>query len=210
MTPSDVGTPIGGSNLMNRYARTVKPNSTVDPYQSAVTEAMDKYPWLKRMGVPIKLTVGKGPYMSESYDPKADENPHPGNFTIEMRNSRLINDQTSWPATIGREGMDYMARHDPVYKAHAQQFRQLMAKEPEQTQIAHNRYLKEQQQGETRSFEDFLKGAELQEFIGGKIFNMPGWRSVHYSPEQIKVLDSLKSYMWQGQQPTPVNIPAAK
>lgn len=187
------------------------PTQTPDPYSAAVQKATQQYPWLKRMGVPIKLIVGKGPYMSESYDPHTDENPHPGNFTVELRNSRLVDDPSSWPAALGREGMDYMARHDPTFQSTAKQFRSLMT--PDQLQRSHSRYEKEQKTGETRSFEEFMKGAELQEFIGGYVFDMPGWRDVKWTPEQRKLLDSLKEYMWQGQTPTPVNItgdPGAK
>jgi hypothetical protein len=47
--------------------------------------------------------------------------------------------------------------------------------------------------GESRSYEDFLKGAELQEFIGGYVFDMPNWRNAGYTPAQRKLLDNLRT-----------------
>ena len=174
-------------------------------FEGAVKEAVRRYPWLANLGVPIKLTEGSGPYMSESYDPKAEENPYPGNFTVQLRNKRLTGDPTSWPAALGREGMDYMSQHDPTYQAYAKQFRKMMT--PQQLERAQTRYKKEQATGEKRSFEDFLKKAELQEYIGGYVFDMPNWRNAGWTPEQRQLLDKLKSHMWNGQTPTPVNIP---
>jgi len=182
---------------------TPAPEATPDPYAQAVVEAQSRYPWLKTLGVPIKLTTGKGPFMSESYPPHDDHNPYPGNFTVQLRNPKLVDNPEQWPAALGREGMDYMARFNPTYQNYAKQFRHLMT--PPQLKMARNRYEKE---GDRRSFEDYLKGAELQEFIGGYIFDMGDWRkNAGYTPEQKKLLDGLSKHMWQGQTPVPVNIP---
>lgn len=180
-----------------------------DPYDTAVKTAMQRYPWLRTIGAPIKLTTGKGPYMSESYMPHAEENPHPGNFTVELRHPRLINDPSSWPALIGREGMDYMARHDPTFQSYASQFQKTYTQP--QLDRARERYGREQQtHGETRTFGDFLKGAENQEYLGGYVFDEPNWRNAGWTPQQRKLLDGLKNYMWQGQTPTPVKFPEPK
>jgi hypothetical protein len=181
------------------------PDSRSDPYAAAVQQAMQQFPWLRRMNVPIRLTTGTGPYMSESYDPAAEENPYPGNFVVQLRNPQLVKDQSQWPSALGREGMDYMARHDPFFQSTARQFRTLMP--PQQIAVARQRYQNEvARNGETRSFEDFLKGAELQDMIGGYVFDMPGWRNFQYSQQQRQLLDKLKGYMWQGQTPTPLNV----
>lgn len=171
----------------------------------AVTQAMNSYPWVKRLGVPIKLTVGTGPYESESYPPKDGDNPYPGNFTVQLRDPRIINNPKSWAPLLGREAIDYMARNDPTYQATAEHFRQSIT--PEQMAMMKQRYAKDQRSGDTDSFDDWLKNAETQEWIGGYVLGMPGWRDdTPYTADQRKMLDSLKSYIWQGQTPMPLNV----
>jgi hypothetical protein len=196
-----------GQALGSIAPHTAPPQLTPDPYSSAVQTATQQFPWLKRMGVPVALTVGTGPYMSESYQPKAADNPKPGNFTIELRDKQTIKDPSVWPSLLGREGIDFVARNDPTYQAYAQQFQQIMT--PRQLKQSRARYEKEKASAPNdstfSSFDTFMKEAELQEYLGGYILDEPGWRD-GWTPQQRKLLDGLKNYMWQGQKPTPVKI----
>ena len=191
-------------NVLANYLRGT--NGTLTPTDQAVQQAQQQYPWLASMAPPLKLIKGSGPYMSESYMPTAGDNPAPGNFTVEVRNPKLANNPSMWPATLGREGMDYMARRDPVYQDTAAQFRALMT--PNQLAMSRKRYNSDPGIQRDYSFEDYLKAAEIQEFIGGYVFDMGDWRkNAGYTPDQKVILDQLKAYMWHGRKPTPLNIP---
>lgn len=168
----------------------------------AVQQAMHQHPWLARLGAPISLIQGEGPYESESYVPEADENPVKGHFTVQLRSQKAKTNQAVWPDLIASEGLDFLARKDATYQTFAQAFLRSMT--PDQINNSMMRYRREQQeQGEQRSFPDFMKGAELQEYIRGYLFPKaaPGWTGEkgegRYTEEQRKLLTMLHSYLYK-------------
>jgi hypothetical protein len=175
-------------------------NDKPNPYAAAQQEALDKYPFLQRLGAPIVLTQGKGPFESESYMPQSSDNPQPGNYTVQLRNKDLINDPSRWSGILGREGLDWVARQDPVYQSAAQAFKDSMSDEQRKTSRA--RYDRLQKTfGDMGTFDDFLKDSEIQEYMGGYLFSdvIPGWTGEkgkgQYTPEQERMMDSLKDYL---------------
>jgi hypothetical protein len=184
-----MGTPLAGIAKLMAELSLPKATPTPDPYEIAITKAREQYPWLRLINAPIKLTTGTGPYMSESYGPEDKGNPERGSFTVQMRNKGLIDDPEQWPTLLGREAIDYIARHDPTYQRIAKQFR--LAMTPEQLEFSRGRYGKKSDAG----FEDFMREAELQEYLGGYMVGWPEWKNMKYSPAQRKLLDELNSYL---------------
>lgn len=177
--------------------------SLSDPNVWATQQALQDYPWLRRLNAPIDLTIGKGPYMDESYTPRSEENPYPGHFTVQLRDPGLVNHPAMWPSALGREGIDFAARTDPTYQSAAEKFRSEMT--PEQFRRSQGVYTQATTvEGEMRPFDRFMKDAQLQEYIGGYLLGMPGWKNrSQYSPIQLNLLDRLSQYMYQGQKPVP-------
>lgn len=74
--------------------------------------------------------------------------------------------------------------------------------------MARDRYNNDPEIKKSYSFDEYLKKAEAQEFIGGYVFNMGDWRNKGgYMPEQKQLLDQLSGYMWQGQPAQSLNVP---
>lgn len=192
------GRPISASNPLGRAGDQAQ-------LTQAVQQAQQRYPWVRNLGVPIKLFMDTGPGWSESYDPKTeDTNPYPGQFGIGLRSKKAMDPQNG-PPLIGREAIDYMARHDPVYQGTAAKFRTLMT--PFQLKMARKRYDSDPSIQKDYSFEEFLNKAENQEFIGAYVGDMGDWRkTAGYTPKQKTLLDKLSNYMWQGQTPHPLGI----
>lgn len=183
------------------------PPATPDPYGQAVQQALQKYPFLGRLGAPIKLVSGTGPYGSESFLPEADDNPAPGHFTVQLRSAESKANPQLWPVSLASEGLDYMARKDPQYKQMAESFRASMTP----AQLAHSqwRYEKDKKanpEDAAPDFNTFLKQAEIQEYARGYLFPeaAPGWTGPQgegkYTPAQTQMLDKFKQYL---QSPTP-------
>src|SRR5215469_7731818 len=132
------------------------------PYDIAIQQALQRYPFLQRLGGPISLTAGAGPYQSESYMPKAEDNPAPGHYTVELRSVQEKQNPAGWPALLGREGLDWLARQNPQYQQWAQLFRAMMSQQ--QLSQAYRAYKRAQQnEGEKRTFDAWLKDAQTQE-----------------------------------------------
>lgn len=171
------------------------PTPQQDPYARAVADAKQQYPWVSKIPVPIKMFAGKGPYSSESYGPTEGNNPYPGNFTVELRKPQLIQNPSEWPALLGRESIDYLARHDDVVKQAAAAFIKSMT--PQQLARSRERWMlgKKEDPTDKSTFEDFLREAEAQEYLGGYLLNMKGWENAGWSPEQRALLARLKAYL---------------
>ena len=170
---------------------------------AAVVSAVKQYPWLGRLGAPISLTTGDGPYQSESYMPDAEDNPTKGHFTVQLRSEKMKNNQDIWPHLIASEGLDYLARKDPTYQVFAQAFTESMT--TDQILNSYDRYQREVElSGEKRSFQEFLKGAQVQEYIRGYLFPKaaPGWTGPKgegkYTSDQARLLTMLQAYLNHG------------
>lgn len=171
-----------------------------NPMDIAVQNAVKQYPFLGRLGAPIAFTEGTGPYESETYLPEAEDNPMKGHFTVQLRSEQAKSNKDVWPDLIASEGLDYLARKDPIYQRFADAFLNSMT--PDQITNSLNRYRREQRKnGEQRSFPDFMKGAELQEYMRGFLFPKaaPGWTGDkgegRYTDEQKKLLTLLQAYL---------------
>ena len=172
---------------------------TPDPYTTAIQRAKLQYPWMKRFGN-IVLTQGTGAGESESYMPTAEDNPKPGNYTVQLR--KAAKNQSYWPALLGRESIDWLARSDPRYQAARDAFVQSMS--PDQLRLSRRAYERDKKDfpgGVSNNFNDWLRDVQAQEYMGAYLVpeSAPGWTGPkgegQYTPEQIKLLDGLKTYL---------------
>lgn len=186
-----------GDLIQDRFATPIRPTSVTpaDPMATAVKEAKTRYPWLKRFDK-VAITKGNGPYESESYMPDATDNPKPGHYTVEVRSDNMKKNPQQWADLLGREGLDWLARSDPVFQSTAQQFVASMS--DKQIKRSRERFKEEGSKG---TFDDFMREAEAQEYIGGYLTPQaaPGWTGPkgegQYTPEQIRLLEQLRAYL---------------
>lgn len=169
-----------------------------DPMQQAVTEAKTKYP--RFANIPIKLTTGKGPGWSETYEPEDEQNPHPGNWTVQLRSPEAINGKVPHSSTIGFEMIHALQASDPQYQKMTDRFVKSMT--PDQLADARKAYVRDKKVfGTTESFDKWLPRVQAQEYIRGGIFTdvIPNWVGAkgegRYTPEQTKLLDQIRQYL---------------
>lgn len=170
----------------------------------AINQASQRYPWMKRFGGKVALTQGTGAGESESYMPGAPDNPKPGNYTVQLR--KASSDPSYWPALLGRESIDWLARSDPAYQAVRQAFINSMTHQQRTaSQGAYARDKKDFPGGVSNNFDDWMRDVQAQEYIGAYLVpeSSPGWTGPNgegqYTPEQIQMLDRLKQHLNQGQ-----------
>src|SRR6266851_2227108 len=108
------------------------PTPSPDPFAQAVAEAQAKYPRFAHL--PIKLTQGNGPGWSETYEPADRNNPHPGNWTVQLRSKDALSGKVPYSSTIGFEMIHALQQSDPQYRAFTDQFIKSMT--PEQLRDA--------------------------------------------------------------------------
>ena len=185
----------------------IQPSATpaaADPYAGAVQQALKQYPWLNKLGAPIKLIAGDGPGESESFMPNADENPARGNYTVQLRSQKAKSNPQVWPDLIASESMDWLARQNPQYQTMAKQFRASMT-EP-QLRNAHQSYERDKKlfPRDKRTFEEHMTKAQLQEYVRGYLFPKaaPGWAGAkgegQYTPQQMQLLENFRQYLHGG------------
>ena len=168
--------------------------------EDAVKQALQQYPWLRRLGAPISLTQGNGPYESESYLPHEEDNPTPGHFTVQLRSEKAKQDISGWPSILASESLDYLSQRDPTYQRFAKQFLATMT--PDQLNNVQQRYQREKKEHqEDRSFQDYLRDVDVQEYMRGYLFPRaaPGWTGPNgkgkYTLQQIQLFKQLQQYL---------------
>jgi hypothetical protein len=181
----------------------VQPTATAtpDPYAAAIQQAKQKYPRIA--SIPFKLTTGKGPGMSETYEPDDEDNPHKGNWTVQLRHPSVINNPSSWPDYVALESLHPLYAHDQGYRQLTNQFVKSMT--PDQLADARRGFAKDQQmfpedRGKT-TFDDWLARVQAQEYIRGMIFPKanPGWLGPQgegrYTPQQLQLGQQIQKYL---------------
>jgi hypothetical protein len=180
-------------------AQVGSPAAAPDPYATAVTEAKTRYPRFAHL--PIKMT-SQGPsipYGSETYPPNEGNNPHPGNWTIQVHPSELAKGPKYLADTVGLEMIHGLQGTDPQYQKFTDQFIKSMT--PGQMSLMRREYKKDQAGGEKRPFDEYMRTVQAQEYIRGGIFTdaIPNWIGPkgegHYTPEQTKLLGQIKNYL---------------
>lgn len=176
---------------------------------SAVATAKQRYPRLA--GLPIALTMGTGPYESETYEPTDKANPMPGQWNIQLRSPKSMADPSIFPDTVASESLHALYAKDPQYQAQTKAFVSSMT--PDQLGAAKKAYERQKATNNdvgNETFQQWLPRVQAQEYIRGHLFpNVnPGWTGPQgeggYTPQQQKQLTALKSYlMTKDAKPTP-------
>lgn len=177
------------------------PAPTPDPYAAAIQQAKQQYPRIAR--IPFKLTTGKGPGMSETFEPDDEDNPHKGNWTVQLRHPSVVNNPASWPDYIALESLHPLYAQDKGYQGLTDQFVKSMT--PAQLADAKRGFARDQQmfpedKGKT-TFNDWLPRVQAQEYIRGMIFPKasPGWLGPQgegrYTPQQLQLGAQIQKYL---------------
>jgi hypothetical protein len=182
-------------------------------YSAAAQTVRKKYPILSN--VPIKVTKAPGPYEDETYQPWGEDNPDPGNLSIQIRHARPKTQQ-ELENIVTTESMHYLGTRkpsgepvNPAWWNLKQQFRQAMT--PRDMELAKQHWQEEQQQfastggkeGDKRSFDDFMNQSYLDMFMRGYMFPQSQgqeWveRQGHWPPAQAKILDQMQTLLRTG------------
>ena len=197
------GNPSAIAQILQAAAQNPRPQPqqqqpAPDPYAQAVTEAKQKYP--RFANIPIKLTTGSGPGWSETYEPDDKENPHPGNWTVQLRSDEAKNGKVPHSSTVGFEMIHALQANDPQYQKMTDQFVKSMT--PSQLSSAKQAYQRDKKVfGTTESFDKWLPRVQAQEYIRGGIFTdvIPNWVGPkgegQYTPQQTQLLGQIKNYL---------------
>ncbi len=164
---------------------------------AAVAQAKQQYPRIADL--PLALSVGRGPFMSETFQPDDPQNPLPGKLNVELRNPGVIADKSKWPDYVALEAIHGLQATDPQYQQFTKQFVQSMTQP--QLADAKTRYQKLQQDGFGGSYEDYLHDVQAQEYIRGMVFTkaIPNWIGPKgegkYTPQQLQLGQQITRYL---------------
>lgn len=167
-----------------------------DPYTDLAAKAKARWPRLAKY--PIRTTALGPPIPtgSETYPPNEDNNPFRGNWTIQLNPKKMTGDPVS---NVGLEMIHTLQGADPQYQKFTEQFIQSMT--PDQKRSTQRLYAKEKADGEHRSYDQWLRTVQAQEYIRGGIFTdvIPNWVGPKgeggYTPKQMKLFDQIKGYL---------------
>lgn len=182
----------------------IRPNP--GPYANALAAAIQRYPVLQpyRNMLTTRAGTANDDRQLEFYPPWESENPSPGHITLEM----YPRGPQSGPAlerAIANDSLHYLGAIDPRsgqpvdphYYGLKQQFIQSLT--PQQLAVDQRAYQQERQQGEDRSFDDWMQqsraDAYLRAFMSPE--DNPEWRHT-FVPEQQPLLSTIRSYLTTG------------
>lgn len=179
------------------------PTQPADPYASAVQAANRDYPRLAQYN--MRLTYDpKVQFWSETYPPKEEGNPFPGNWTVSMGNNKYYRDPSSWPGLVALEGLHALQTEDPRYQAMSKQLGTMLT--PQQQAMVQKFYQQNlaRDPQDKRTLEQFTQQVQIPEIIRSRLFNplfhkmenVPlGADEYGLTPEQKKLIDQIDQYM---------------
>lgn len=135
----------------------------------------------------------------EFFPPWELHNPNPGEVTLEIYNRGLTGQRLE--DAIAGDMLHYLSSVSPEGKAVDPQWRQLRdqviaARDPEAIEIDRRAYARAQQQGDTRSFEEWMDISRADAYVRGYITpdERNEWAGA-YNPEQQRVLDAMLGHL---------------
>lgn len=129
----------------------------------------------------------------EFFSPDEPDNPKPGRATVEVYSQDLKGDALD-KAVFG-DMLHYLPQVDPVFNEQRQAYRKLIT--PEQAAIDRGAYDRAKAEyGEDRPFDDWMDISRLDAHLRGYLAPDANdeWAG-SYTPEQISVLDGIRSYL---------------
>ncbi len=158
--------------------------------------AQKEYPYLADKNIAYTYTpqAGDSRYL-EFWSPTEEgdkEYPRPASIPMGQVGVQVINPQTKPIDILGDYVSHYGVQNDPQLQQYYQQFGASL-----DPQMMQNRYSYHTANlGETRPYDQWLQSTGLPEMFRGYTFNQWGDDAKQmYSPEQLKILDAVRSYL---------------
>lgn len=172
------------------------------PMGSVMEQAVNQYPYLKNANLAYTKSApsqNKQGFL-EFWPPGesgANENPRPQSLPMERPGVEVISDKTRPIDILGDYVSHYAVTHDPRLKDLYGQFKASV--DPAELQKRYDWH--RQNGGEQRPMSEWAEQSGYPEEFRGYTFDQ--WPadavSKFYRPEQLKILDSVKSYLGIGQ-----------
>jgi hypothetical protein len=153
--------------------------------------AKKEYPYLADKDIAFDYAPGQGRGFLEFYSPEetgSPEYPRPQNIPLGRVGVQVFDPKTY----VSHYGVE----NDPYLSERYQQFQQSFT--PEQQQRLQEQYAYYQQHPEykeSRPYEEWLKASGMPGYFRGYTFNQWDDAKDMYTPEQLKTLDAVRSYL---------------
>lgn len=162
---------------------------------SLLESARKQYPYIKNANLSAVYSEGQGGSRKLEYwpsgEPGNEQSPRPSSIPIDKAGVQIFSADTK-PSDIVADYVSHEAvKTDPKLRTLYDEF---AASVPESTMKA--RYAEHRKQfGEKRPYQQWKESTGLPEFFRGYTFDQWPNASKYYTPEQLKKLDAVKSYL---------------
>lgn len=167
-----------------------------DPMEAVLGGITQKYPGLAAQPWAVVDSRGQRAKFGgglEFYPPEDNKNPRPGKATVEVFDPSLQGDALE--AAIFGDMLHHMPSADMYYGKMRSDLQSSLS--PEQLAIDRKEFERaKKEDGEDRSFDDWMSGSRLDAYIRGKIApdETDDWRTA-YTPGQEKILADMLKYL---------------
>ena len=161
--------------------------------------AKKEYPYLADKDIAFDYAPGQGRGFLEFYSPEetgSPEYPRPQNIPLGRVGVQVFDPKTRPIDILADYVSHYGVENDPYLSERYQQFQQSFT--PEQQQRLQEQYAYYQQHPEykeSRPYEEWLKASGMPAYFRGYTFNQWDDAKDMYTPEQLKILDAVQSYL---------------
>jgi len=161
--------------------------------------AKKEYPYLADKDIAFDYAPGQGRGFLEFYSPEetgSPEYPRPKNIPLGRVGVQVFDPKTRPIDILADYVSHYGVENDPYLSERYQQFQQSFT--PEQQQRLQEQYAYYQQHPEykeSRPYEEWLKASGMPGYFRGYTFNQWDDAKDMYTPEQLKTLDAVRSYL---------------
>ena len=157
--------------------------------QMMFQKAQEKYPYLSGKDISFAYNPQEGDRQLEFYHPEETE--RPASIPAGKVGIEVFNPQVTPEDILGDYVSHYGVEADPKLKAYYEQFSGLL--DPATMQ---QRYQYHQQNfGEQRPYEEWSRMTGVPEIFRGYTFNQWPDAAQMYTPEQLNVLNQVRSYL---------------
>ena len=192
-----------------QHPPTTVPSPSASPSPPApddiIGQAKKQYPVLNNPNLHFLYTPRSGPNVPylETFPPGEGgdpDEPRPSQFPMDKYGIQVYKADTQ-PVNVLGDAVVHMMRYtDPTIKKYYSDFEQSLT--PEQEAILHRQYQHHvQYNGEKRPYQEWYEKSGLTQLFGGYAFGgTKKWPESYYTPEQLKMFDSMMQYLQsQGQ-----------
>lgn len=179
------------SMMLNAIAerRSVQPN--------LFQQAQQQYPMLKGLDLQYKESFGKGKGFLEYWPAKeigSPEYPRPKEFPLGKHGLEVYDPKTRPIDIMGDVASHFLIHDDPKMASYFDEFKQSLTPEQQGRLKEQYQYAK-QSEGEKRPYEQWLESSGLPGYFRGYAFQQWDNAKELYTPDQIKMFDSMVQYL---------------